>query len=102
MNSSNSGRFQDFLAITTNNTAASPSLVYVTKVRLLSRYLQYLPSVASPGKDLELMMGDGLANALWDLIRTLSHRNLIPVNLRQSRHSRSGLFHISSKQYSKL
>ena len=86
VNSSDSGRFQDFLAITTNNTAASPSLVYVTKVRLLSRYLQYLPSVASPGKDLELMMGDGLANALWDLIRKLSHRNHIPVNLRQSRH----------------
>ena len=62
----------------------------------------HILSVASPGKDLELMMGDGLANALWDLIRTLSHRNLIPVNLRQSRHSRSGLFHISSKQYSKL
>ena len=88
MNSSDSGRFQDFLAITTNNTAASPSLVYVTKVRLLSRYLQYLPSVASPGKDLELMMGmgDGMATALWDLIRKLSHRNHIPVNLRQSKH----------------
>ena len=94
MNSSDSGRFQDFLAITTNNTAASPSLVYVTKVRLLSRYLQYLPGVASPGKDLELMMGDGLANALWDLIRTLSHRNLIPVT--QSKQSQSRVYLISS------